>query len=819
MLDRSGCSLEECPQGGAGSTGRSEMLLQELMHRRKLLRNLLQTRLIQAVPAPATLKQSQTTGKAKPKKTIKKQNHCFNLPHRYFYFVPLIPSNWMDYEEDNDDEGNNSHNQGGRRIQDQQYLDPPPVLFECDCFCMTSSGTSSEMILQDPFDGSVRVYPSIITDLQQETPMFQSDSSSSSLLWTAMEEEQDFVQAVWTTTTMKLPMTGPAASVSRVVEWSTTTPIALDPSQTAPPPPQCLCSAEDFMTLNLSDYFPHIPTTERRDDDDEFDLSPVGVDAKTIFSHHHHEPVGTMIVVGKTLHNFASSSRRGGTEESVCTEFVAWFRWNHNSNHSNGNNNANLFFGAKSICRFPWSFHHVDMDAQRARCVVSFYPGEGPFGNASTTQLGGALADPNANPVPANSFRSSMNSSGRSQLAIYPLIPIESEASDLSPPDVHSYFPNPTLTIHCSAPITTFALDSVTGTTLLVATSRGTMEVWKVEEQSSTRTKLWNIQQRLQQRIEQNAKLSAPSASPHHNPNLNDDVVMTDGWNHTMEQNLSAPPSYSTATTPQNTTSRSLALWQVVLDATRLVASHPVESIFVARHLSIATCGFVTLQHGGDGCNLCWWRNEQQTTTTTTTTASLGHSSSHSPDQKEEEDYQVAAWINLPLSPRRVPRVFFDGTRLIVLGQDHIGIIILIYHVLSTASSLEEVHLFQESASVDSSSSSSPSSPSGGPEGDDPHGDDIVVAGSGGVYNLSIDATTGKRIPRVRLANRIRHVALGGLSSMDSIHMTCNERFLIVNTKTGHLLPTTAGGSDGSGAADGLLVIDLLDKTKQERDG
>jgi hypothetical protein len=231
MLDRSGCSLEECLQGGAGSTGRSEMLLQELMHRRKLLRNLLQTRLTQAVPAPATLKQSQTTGKAKPKMTIKKQNHCFNLPHRYFYFVPLIPSNWMDYEEDDDDddEGNNSHNQGGRRIQDQQYLDPPPVLFECDCFCMTSSGTSSEMILQDPFDGSVRVYPSIITDLQQETPMCQSDSSSSSLLWTAMEEEQEFVQAVWTTTTtMKLPMTGPAASVSRVVEWSTTTPIALD---------------------------------------------------------------------------------------------------------------------------------------------------------------------------------------------------------------------------------------------------------------------------------------------------------------------------------------------------------------------------------------------------------------------------------------------------------------------------------------------------------------------------------------------------------------------------------------------------------------
>jgi hypothetical protein len=68
---------------------------------------------------------------------------------------------------------------------------------------------------------------------------------------------------------------------------------------------------------------------------------------------------------------------------------------------------------------------------------------------------------------------------------------------------------------------------------------------------------------------------------------------------------------------------------------------------------------------------------------------------------------------------------------------------------------------------------------------------------SGGCYNLS-------NPPQVRFANRIRHVALGGINRFDTLHLTSNERFIIVNTKTGDLL---------SGASfpfsEGLLVIDL----------
>jgi hypothetical protein len=94
--------------------------------------------------------------------------------------------------------------------------------------------------------------------------------------------------------------------------------------------------------------------------------------------------------------------------------------------------------------------------------------------------------------------------------------------------------------------------------------------------------------------------------------------------------------------------------------------------------------------------------------------------------------------------------------------------IILVYHVLNTN---EDMAVFQ--AAKDDS--------------------------SGGVTNFT-------NPPRIRFANRIRNAALGGLEYFDHIHMACNERFIVINTKTGNL-------SSGSSVpyAEGLLVIDLED--------
>ena len=156
--------------------------------------------------------------------------------------------------------------------------------------------------------------------------------------------------------------------------------------------------------------------------------------------------------------------------------------------------------------------------------------------------------------------------------------------------------------------------------------------------------------------------------------------------------------------------------------------------IVYARDRPLSTNGFVTLHHRSNAASqLVLWRFESVA-------------------------WKIASMVSLPLSSRRRPVVRFDGRRVIVLGQDHIGVIILVY-VLD------------------------------GEGGND---------GSGGVVNGPHTA--------LHFANRIRHVALSEVHWFDQIDMTCNERFLIVNTKAGHLLSLTE-----CLPSDGLLVIDLDD--------
>ncbi len=68
---------------------------------------------------------------------------------------------------------------------------------------------------------------------------------------------------------------------------------------------------------------------------------------------------------------------------------------------------------------------------------------------------------------------------------------------------------------------------------------------------------------------------------------------------------------------------------------------------------------------------------------------------------------------------------------------------------------------------------------------------------SGGVVNLT-------DVERMVYVQRIRHAGLGGLEYYDNIFMTLNERFIVVNTKTGNLLDNSENGS-----TEGLIVIDL----------
>ena len=190
-----------------------------------------------------------------------------------------------------------------------------------------------------------------------------------------------------------------------------------------------------------------------------------------------------------------------------------------------------------------------------------------------------------------------------------------------------------------------------------------------------------------------------------------------------------------------------------LLSATHTLAA-PVVSIHCPLAVPIDTCGFCTLLYAlPQGSTILVWYFTN----------------------KAEPAWSIHSMINLPLTAGRRPKVHYDGNRLIVFGQDHIGFIILVYRVLSTTEHLAAAQL----------------------DDDDDGRCNHVEEASGGVIHATAPA-------RVHFVNRIRHAALGGIDSFESLRMTCNERFIVVNTKTGNLL---SGGTDPF--REGLLIIDL----------
>jgi hypothetical protein len=103
-----------------------------------------------------------------------------------------------------------------------------------------------------------------------------------------------------------------------------------------------------------------------------------------------------------------------------------------------------------------------------------------------------------------------------------------------------------------------------------------------------------------------------------------------------------------------------------------------ISQIYLPRHLPVQSCGFVTKQRNSDsGTTLLLWQQ-------------LKISSEVALDPAQ---FQIVSMINLPLSSRCHPEVHYDGRRLVVFGQDHIGMIILLYRVLGTRYDQDE---FQE---------------------------------------------------------------------------------------------------------------------------
>ena len=294
-------------------------------------------------------------------------------------------------------------------------------------------------------------------------------------------------------------------------------------------------------------------------------------------------------------------------------------------------------------------------------------------------------------------------------ISVYPLINWQGE--DANPNSNERYFPKSLFSIDCQAMITTFSLDA-TGQTLLAATRDGDIQIWHIGLETAHRQQVlcflsqpsWILELELTRRIYE-ARYDGET----------DFVTFTNDRGEEFVEKPAFPAFHS-----------------------------DVRSILVPNHLQVQRSGFVTLHDNReDGRSLLLWK-------------------------LVKDSWQVVTLMHLDLVCRPRPWIVYDGHRIIVFGEDIIGPIILIYHVLN-------------------------SDCEAGYEGGQPIGE----AFAGGVYNMVKPHV-------VRLANQVRHVAMGGIETLDSIFMTCNERFIVVNTRRGNRL-------GNSPFRDGLLVIDLED--------
>lgn len=299
-------------------------------------------------------------------------------------------------------------------------------------------------------------------------------------------------------------------------------------------------------------------------------------------------------------------------------------------------------------------------------------------------------------------------------------------------------FPQPSFVLDCQETILAFCV-SPTGNEVLVATTHGTLQIWDVSGENSSSSSIMQ------------ARLS-----------------------HSVPFHSAIRRAF------QGLRDTSFLISLIILGQHR--HAEIAVKILIPRHLPLKTCGFVTLQTSRASLR---------------STPAGGHTALFWERKKETDsidEWGIFAMINLPLLPHRTPQLYYDGNRFIAFGQDHLGLIILIYQVRSTLESISSAVLKNETKCA--------------AECQNFRRDDAIIGkeASGGVYNF-----TNNNVPRVIFANRVRDDALGGMEPSEHLQMTCNERFLFLHTKTGDRLHQEDATSTCH--ADGLLIFDLDDTT------
>ncbi|KAL7532331.1 hypothetical protein ACHAXR_005323 [Thalassiosira sp. AJA248-18] len=723
------------------------------------------------------------------RKRISTTKQCFSLPSRVFHFVPLVPPDMMHYppaasgggnnndisfsfidtgsdeEEDDDDfeidvDPNDRVNAGGDNDGVDNHLgamefDPPPVEFACDSFSLTSSGTGTEFVLLNPFSGSVEVFGSILDN---------AISSDESMLEQAMLDASEGIIRQRRGEEDDLPDENSEVIAGEAIHNR----IQLNHRMYDTPAKQVLFSIDDYFDLDISEIFgQHTPFADSgRRESGSVTVDWVGVDSHAALSNDCKSIAGNIIGAARIL----TMESDHGEEELACTEVFAWSNF-EKSVGRDGDNDAK--YSSKYVCRAAGSFYFLDICANYQKLYAAFQSGRCPFGENGMDSAAGLRRGDRANRQLMDIEEESVvNEDGepiRMSKTIFCLPLIRYGDSPQCPQSIGSYFPTPDACMVSQYPVSSFSVDA-TGKMLVVGTISGTVEIWKTgmgPHNSPTRPLRLQV---LSVRESFMKRHRSMTMDERHTRSCGDDASSPS----TTNEHFDKPANIEfdeNATGAQD----DLALLENngTFDEESVPHKHltsKISQLYIPRHLPVQQCGFITKQRSPEsGTTLLLWQ-----TSNMFSEKSLG---SHN------ERFHITSMINLPLSAQCHPEVSYDGRRLIVFGKDHIGLIMLVYHVLSTRFDQNE---FNE-AKVQSSSNASKNN-KGNKNGEE----------SGGVVQIASER-------RIKFVNRIRHAGLDGLEYYDSMLLAANERFLVVNSKRGNLV-----GSDGvRNASEGLLVIDL----------
>ena len=428
-------------------------------------------------------------------------------------------------------------------------------------------------------------------------------------------------------------------------------------------------------------------------------------------------------------------------------------------------------YSQKYYCFIHDTPYYIDVDGVFQKCYVGFSP---------TIELGRGNNDAfHVVPVPMRTRH----------IQQFSLVPIMDEADTVASSAGTVAAAQPECTITCGYDVASFAVDA-TGTRLVVGTDSGTVEIWhtglKPSSKHSVSDKPTKVQtldltsipfasSPHQHRAPVGNEIIVPPLEPPLMPEeegmwieIVDDEDEEDG--HDPEQDGPFPVIEQDAVIqdPQQYHNEVLLdgpFPAVVEREGAMVAAeeegiddpeapiprfHPicsVDQVVVPPKESIDHVGFVTVQSSVG--TLALWQ------------------------KKSSRPFQVQALIHTRI---RKPLAKYDGKRLLIYGNDHIGSVILVYHVLS---SNDDYYEFMQQNSDKSSWSSI-------------HKKVACLTHYGG---------KGPGTERIRLVNFIRHEGLGGDLDDYEVFFSSNEKFIVANTR--------AGFSLGEQSDEGLFVVDI----------